>query len=166
MKKPAEAAHCLEARKPAARVERGARVNYDLRAHPTLPKQAARVGQGGLRVVLAQRNGGDLHLGQQGSGGRGCEDDSALLGRAHRVFVDLKAAVKGRDDQAIINEVERGADYLKGKFLAAMKNQSALSIRACNGLSACFDARWVIWSTAELPSIQVHIEASTNSFCA
>jgi uncharacterized protein (TIGR02284 family) len=50
------------------------------------------------------------------------EDDSTLLGSAHRVFVDLKAAVTGRDDQAIVNEVERGEDYLKGKFQAALKN--------------------------------------------
>lgn len=50
------------------------------------------------------------------------EDDSTLLGSAHRVFVDLKAAVTGRDDQAIVNEVERGEDYLKGKFQTALKN--------------------------------------------
>lgn len=50
------------------------------------------------------------------------EDDSTLLGGAHRVFLDLKAAVTGRDDQAILNEVERGEDYLKGKFEAAIRN--------------------------------------------
>jgi uncharacterized protein (TIGR02284 family) len=52
------------------------------------------------------------------------EDDSTLLGGAHRVFVNLKAAVTGRDDQAIINEVERGEDYLKGKFQAALKEDN------------------------------------------
>jgi uncharacterized protein (TIGR02284 family) len=50
------------------------------------------------------------------------EDDATLLGGVHRAFVDLKAAVTGRDDQAIINEVERGEDYLKGKFQTALKN--------------------------------------------
>ena len=50
------------------------------------------------------------------------EDDATLLGGAHRVFVDLKAAVTGRDDKAILNEVERGEDYLKGKFKTALNN--------------------------------------------
>ncbi|MET0252216.1 MAG: PA2169 family four-helix-bundle protein [Novosphingobium sp.] len=50
------------------------------------------------------------------------EDDATLLGGIHRAFVDLKAAVTGRDEQAIVNEVERGEDYLKGKFLTALKN--------------------------------------------
>lgn len=50
------------------------------------------------------------------------EDDSTTLGAAHRVFLNLKEAVTGRDDQAILNEVERGEDYLKGKFQAALKS--------------------------------------------
>ena len=33
---------------------------------------------------------------------------------------DLKAAVTGRDEKAIINEVERGEDYLKSKFETAL----------------------------------------------
>ena len=28
----------------------------------------------------------------------------------------------GRDDEAIVNEVERGEDYLKNKFKAALEN--------------------------------------------
>ena len=50
------------------------------------------------------------------------EDESSTLGAAHRVFVDLKAAVTGRDDKAIVNEVERGEDYLKEKFETAINN--------------------------------------------
>lgn len=50
------------------------------------------------------------------------EDSSTTLGGAHRVFLKLKEAVVGRDDQTIINEVERGEDYLKGKFESALKN--------------------------------------------
>lgn len=50
------------------------------------------------------------------------EDDASTLGSIHRVFVDLKSAVTGRDDKAIVNEVERGEDYLKEKFEAAMGN--------------------------------------------
>ena len=50
------------------------------------------------------------------------EDDGTLLAGAHRAFLSLKEVVTGSDDQAIINEIERGEDYLKGKFEAALKN--------------------------------------------
>ena len=49
------------------------------------------------------------------------EDDGSFLGAAHRRFEDLKAAITGKDDKAIINEVERGEDYIKAKFEAALK---------------------------------------------
>ena len=48
------------------------------------------------------------------------EDDGSFLGKAHQRFEDLKAAVTGRDEKAIINEVERGEDYIKAKFEAAL----------------------------------------------
>lgn len=62
------------------------------------------------------------------------EDDTSVMGSIHRVFVDLKAAVIGRDDKAIVNEVERGEDYLKGKFETAMNNAdlSAIARNAVN----------------------------------
>ena len=43
-----------------------------------------------------------------------------MLGKTHQRFLDIKAAVTGRDETAIINEVERGEDYLKGKFEGAL----------------------------------------------
>ena len=48
------------------------------------------------------------------------EDDGSFLGKAHQRFEDLKAAVTDRDEKAIINEVERGEDYLKNKFETAL----------------------------------------------
>jgi len=48
------------------------------------------------------------------------DEDGTMLGKTHQVFLDLKAAVIGRDDQAIVNEVERGEDYLKEKFETAL----------------------------------------------
>jgi uncharacterized protein (TIGR02284 family) len=54
------------------------------------------------------------------------EDDGSFLGKAHQRFEDLKAAITGRDERAIINEVERGEDYLKAKFEAAL-NDGTLS---------------------------------------
>ena len=48
------------------------------------------------------------------------EEGGSFLGKAHQRFEDLKAAITGRDEKAIINEVERGEDYLKEKFEAAI----------------------------------------------
>jgi uncharacterized protein (TIGR02284 family) len=50
------------------------------------------------------------------------EDDGSFLGKAHQRFEDLKAAISGRDEKAIVNEVERGEDYLKGKWQAALQS--------------------------------------------
>ena len=49
------------------------------------------------------------------------DEDGTVLGKTHQAWLDLKAAVTGRDDKANINEVERGEDYLKEKFEAALK---------------------------------------------
>jgi uncharacterized protein (TIGR02284 family) len=51
-------------------------------------------------------------------------DDGSFLGKAHQRFEDLKAAVTGQDEQSIINEVERGEDYLKEKFETALNSDS------------------------------------------
>jgi uncharacterized protein (TIGR02284 family) len=50
------------------------------------------------------------------------EDSGSFLGKAHQRFEDLKAAITGRDEKAIVNEVERGEDYLKAKFEAALND--------------------------------------------
>src|SRR5689334_22411962 len=50
------------------------------------------------------------------------EDDGTFMGKAHQRFEDLKAAITGRDEKAIINEVERGEDYLKEKWQAALQS--------------------------------------------
>ena len=48
------------------------------------------------------------------------EDSGSFMGAAHQRFEDLKAAITGRDEKAIVNEVERGEDYLKEKFETAL----------------------------------------------
>ena len=50
------------------------------------------------------------------------ETDSSVLAAAHRTFMDLKQAITGQDDKAIITEVERGEDHIKAKYEAAMKD--------------------------------------------
>ena len=55
------------------------------------------------------------------------DTDGSTLGGLHQAWLDLKAAITGRDDKAIINEVERGEDYLKDKFEAALKSDDLSS---------------------------------------
>ena len=50
------------------------------------------------------------------------EDSGSFMGKTHQGFMNLKSAITGRDDKAIINEVERGEDYLKEKFETALNN--------------------------------------------
>jgi uncharacterized protein (TIGR02284 family) len=54
------------------------------------------------------------------------EDDGSFMGKTHQRFLDLKAAITGRDEKSIIDEVERGEDYLKEKFETAL-NSGTLS---------------------------------------
>ncbi len=54
------------------------------------------------------------------------ETDSSTAGAVHRGFLNLKEAITGRDDQAIISEVERGEDYIKAKFDTAMKDDELM----------------------------------------
>jgi len=50
------------------------------------------------------------------------EDDSSFTAAAHRGFMDLKQAVMGDSDEAVVEEVERGEDYLKTKYEAALQD--------------------------------------------
>ena len=51
------------------------------------------------------------------------ETDQSLLGKAHNKFVDLKNALVGGDDRAVINEVERGEDVIKAKYEAVLDDR-------------------------------------------
>jgi uncharacterized protein (TIGR02284 family) len=52
------------------------------------------------------------------------EDGGSTLGSLHQRFEDLKSAITGQDEKAIINEVERGEDYLKEKFETALNGDT------------------------------------------
>ena len=67
------------------------------------------------------------------------EDDGSFMGATHQRFLDLKAAITGRDDKAIINEVERGEDYLKEKFETAL-NSDELSGESRSVVESCFQS--------------------------
>ena len=65
---------------------------------------------------------GELQQEVRSFGGE-AEQDQSMLGKAHNKFVDLKAAILGHDEKAIINEVERGEDFIKAKFEKAVGDE-------------------------------------------
>jgi len=67
------------------------------------------------------------------------EDDGSFMGKTHQRFEDLKAAVTGQDEKSIVNEVERGEDYLKEKFEAAL-NSDALSGESRSVVEQCYQS--------------------------
>jgi uncharacterized protein (TIGR02284 family) len=48
--------------------------------------------------------------------------DQSTMGKAHNKFVDLKNAVAGGSDKAVVDEVERGEDVIKAKFEKAAQD--------------------------------------------
>ena len=51
------------------------------------------------------------------------EDDSSFAAAAHRTFMNLKQVFTSRDDKAVVEEVERGEDFLKEKYEAALGDE-------------------------------------------
>jgi uncharacterized protein (TIGR02284 family) len=48
------------------------------------------------------------------------EMDQSMLGKIHNKFVELKNAVTGDSDKAVVDEVERGEDIIKGRYARAL----------------------------------------------
>ena len=67
------------------------------------------------------------------------DDDGSFLGSAHRRFEDMKAAISGHDEKSIVNEVERGEDYLKDKFETAL-NADTLNGEARQCVEECYQS--------------------------
>ena len=67
------------------------------------------------------------------------EDSGSFMGKTHQRFEDMKAAITGQDEQAVINEVERGEDYLKEKFETAL-NSDTLSGEARSVVERCYQS--------------------------
>jgi uncharacterized protein (TIGR02284 family) len=49
-------------------------------------------------------------------------DDGSLKADLHRRWVDLRDAIQGDGDKEVIEEVERGEDYIKEKYEAALED--------------------------------------------
>lgn len=65
----------------------------------------------------------DLQAAVRAAGGRP-NDDGSLKADLHRRWMDLRDAISGGGDQEIIQEVERGEDYIKGKYDEALADDS------------------------------------------
>ena len=49
------------------------------------------------------------------------EDSGSMSGAIHRGWINIKSAVMGRDEAAILNEVERGEDVAKAAYKDALE---------------------------------------------
>jgi len=68
-------------------------------------------------------------------------DDGSLKADLHRRWIDLRTAVTGGGgDRAVIEEVERGEDYLKGKYNAALGDATGLSDTARNAIRKAYES--------------------------
>ena len=67
------------------------------------------------------------------------ESSGTIAGAAHRTWMDLRDAVTGSDDKAIIAEVERGEDHIKAKFEEAMRDTD-LSPTASQTIANCYQS--------------------------
>lgn len=50
------------------------------------------------------------------------QTDQGVVGKMHNKFVELKSAVTGGSDKAVIDEVERGEDHIKERFEDALEH--------------------------------------------
>ena len=70
------------------------------------------------------------------------QERQGIVGKAHNEFVNLKAALTGKDDKAVIDEVERGEDHIKEKFEDALEDDDlppsvrTKVARACESIRA------------------------------
>lgn len=74
------------------------------------------------RSFERQRVASDLQGAVRSLGGEP-EDDGSILAKAHRAFLDVKHALL-RDEQAVVNSVENGEDFIKGKFEKALEDSA------------------------------------------
>jgi uncharacterized protein (TIGR02284 family) len=47
-------------------------------------------------------------------------DDGSMMGKMHHVWEDLKGAISGHDEKAVINQTESAEDYLKSQYEQAL----------------------------------------------
>ena len=58
------------------------------------------------------------------------ETSSSISGTLHRRWVDIKSVVTGKNDEAILNECERGEDVAKRSYASALEKALPANIKA------------------------------------
>lgn len=58
------------------------------------------------------------------------ENSGSITGAIHRGWINIKAAVTGKDDHAILNECERGEDFAKSAYKSALEKTLPVHITA------------------------------------
>lgn len=66
-------------------------------------------------------------------------DDGSLKADLHRRWVDLRDAIQKSGDKEVVEEVERGEDYIKEKYETALKDDQ-LSPETRSVITECFDS--------------------------
>lgn len=57
------------------------------------------------------------------------ENSGSIGGAIHRGWINIKAAVTGKDDHAILNECERGEDVAKGEYKKALEKNLPANVQ-------------------------------------
>jgi uncharacterized protein (TIGR02284 family) len=57
------------------------------------------------------------------------ENASSMAGAIHRGWVSIREAVTRRDDEAILEECERGEDYAKAQYRRALEHELPSTVR-------------------------------------
>lgn len=103
--------------------EEGFRQCADNASDPTLKSFLANRAQSCAAAVL------ELQQLVRNHGGKP-ETSSGIGGALHRRWVDVKSLLTGKDDKAVLEECERGEDYAKSSYQAALKKDLPPEIRS------------------------------------
>lgn len=57
------------------------------------------------------------------------ENSSSLGGAVHRRWIDIKQAITGKDEKAVLNECERGEDVAVRSYRSAMEKNLPVEVR-------------------------------------
>lgn len=96
----------------------GYRESADKAANHELKGQLAERAMERLQVVALLRDQ-VLFLGGQ------LRESGSILGGGHRMFVNLKSVVASRDEDALVEEIQRGEAHLINRFDAALADRDA-----------------------------------------
>lgn len=81
------------------------------------------------RSQQCSRSAGELQELVSAAGGKP-ETSSSLSGAMHRRWVDIKSALTGKDDEAILNECERGEDVALASYRKALEKPLPVEVRS------------------------------------